>query len=356
MSEEQLVLGKELEEFLLECDFLLALHEEPMPENFENLTRDNPFGQILRELIAKRLNQIQIGKELNVTQSRVSRLISEHKYDNYYFEMQNVKTRKTEKQRQKALSEISLLIVYGSAIREGDLVLQKALEYKYFKKPNAQKKRPAECSLEQLQKLFTICYSGEQRKLEEISEETNMSPQVIGYVLKKANVLRPYKERKERTAITEEQEQQIERAKRVGLSKTSTANLLNLCYTSVNNRMPVGRIKATDLMKEIFEAQDLGFNPEEISELTGLLPTEVNNFIEKRQKGEIIVYDCNNFDIVTNIYSLLDKGFGSKTIAQVIKKDESIVLEKIEQRSEEEPKIIYALSVIFDKEFEKPYL
>ncbi len=269
----------------------------------------NKEQKILIEDLASECSSLQeLGEKLDRTQERARQILHEtgiHKRVlEYWKELRDEKREVREKQKEKCLSSIILMLLYETAKREQNSAFQKALEFKYFneKKQNNYQSR---LSLEQLEKLFEICYSGKSYELKEISEKTKISGQRIGEIIREAKVPAPYLLRT-RTLLTEEQKKQIKRAKNTELNKQDIAYFLKLPHHAVNTRFKRKRTKSYKIASQVYEAQDLGFAIPEIAEL--------------------------------------------------VERSEDRVKRIIKQKPETEPKITEALSILYNKKFEKPYL
>ncbi|RLE46685.1 hypothetical protein DRJ22_01290 [Candidatus Woesearchaeota archaeon] len=253
----------------------------------------------IEELIEQGLTQREIAKRFNITHQRISQIIRESCLYEKWKETK-ISKRNEKKRYKKIKQELIFMILHQTAKREQNIPFQKALEYKYSSKKSIRE------TLETLTKFFDLCYSGKTYTITALSKETGLTEQIIGYILRKMpEVPRPYKLR-QRTVLRKEQEELIKRASETELNIRDISYFLKLPLYVISKRLKSNTKESYRLPSQIYEAQDLGFTIKEIAEL-------------------------------------LD-----------IKEDK--VKKELELRAEKEPKIKQALTQIYQKKFEKPYL
>ena len=253
----------------------------------------------IEELIEQGLTQREIAKRFNVTHQRINQIIREACLYEKWKETK-ISKRNEKKRYKKIKQELIFMILHQTAKKEQNTPFQKALEYKYSSKKSIRE------TLETLTKFFDLCYSGKTYTITALSKETGLTEQIIGYILRKMpEVPRPYKLR-QRIVLRKEQEELIKRASETELNIRDISYFLKLPLYVISKRLKSNTKESYRLPSQIYEAQDLGFTIKEIAEL-------------------------------------LD-----------IKEDK--VKKELELRAEKEPKIKQALTQIYQKKFEKPYL
>lgn len=287
--------------------YISSNFKEIYDEAKELRKRKNPKSKRLAEILEllhtpdKYFSEVEVADELSKTHQAVNQLLHYYGLTRAFEKKRNERGNKL---KEENLQKSSVIIPFFKRYlikRIGDLSWpeQKAFAYlsslKYIRINGPIQTH----SFETLTKLFEVYSqakaSGENISFKKIGEQLRISPMEIRRVLKSVGEHSLYWEQTYRPRISYTEKQAIERGiKETVFSLQDLAYFLDRpgifnFYCSKKRENPIFRRRKTfsySLASQIYEAQDLGFKPEEIAELLGKKVKKVNLISEKREEIE----------------------------------------------------------------------